>query len=341
MVFAGGGLRGRDAANLAHLAEALQAPAFANSRSAGRPPARSSIARQPCPLQAPLPDATWCWLCGVDWDFRTGYGGKIAAEAVVIQVDADPRRSGWNRSRRISVWWPTLPGWSPSWPTPAARFPGRETPGRTKEIMDEEADPTGCRGSEAGSATRSPRRTRSGLPARSAASLAGLDRRRGRWRHRLHYRPLAPGLHPGPRARPGPFGTLGTGAPFAIAAKVTHPDKPVGHRVRRWRLRLQRVRVRHLGPSRLARHRGLGQRRGVEQHQTFHRAMFPDRLVASDLGRRPYHAVVDALGGLRRVGRATPPSSHPPWSGPGPPVKPSLVDVHIAETMRMSSNYSQ
>ena len=74
--------------------------------------------------------------------------------------------------------------------------------------------------------------------------------------------------------------------------------------------------------------------------KTIHKAFFPERVVAADLGRRPYHAVVTALGGYgelvtdpAHIGAAL---QRAEASG-----LPALVDVHIAETVRASSNYAQ
>ena len=55
---------------------------------------------------------------------------------------------------------------------------------------------------------------------------------------------------PGCWLDPGPFGCLGSGPGYALAAKVAHPDRQVVLLRRRRRLRLQRHGVRHLRPAR-------------------------------------------------------------------------------------------
>jgi acetolactate synthase-1/2/3 large subunit len=74
--------------------------------------------------------------------------------------------------------------------------------------------------------------------------------------------------------------------------------------------------------------------------KTFHRAFYPERLVATDLGVRPYHLMVEALGGygefVDRPDQIRPALERAAASG-----KPALVNVHIAETFRASSNYAQ
>jgi acetolactate synthase-1/2/3 large subunit len=68
--------------------------------------------------------------------------------------------------------------------------------------------------------------------------------------------------------------------------------------------------------------------------------LYPERVVAADLGRRPYHEVVRGLGGYGELvtdaSDLRPALDRALESGLA-----SLVNVHIAETMRMSSNYSQ
>lgn len=74
--------------------------------------------------------------------------------------------------------------------------------------------------------------------------------------------------------------------------------------------------------------------------KTFHRFSFPDRLVATDLGLRPYHQVVSGLGGhgeeVDDPSELAAALKRADASG-----LPALVNVHLTETMRMSSNYSQ
>ncbi|MGH9195373.1 MAG: thiamine pyrophosphate-dependent enzyme, partial [Acidimicrobiia bacterium] len=146
--------------------------------------------------------------------------------------------------------------------------------------------------------------------------------------------------HPGHVLDPGPFGTLGTGAPFALAAQVAFPDKLVGivygdgafgfngfEYDTFVRLGLPVVGV-------------IGNDGVWGNIKTFHTMMYPDRVVAADLGRRPYHEMVKGLGGhgelVTDASELRPALDRARQSG-----KPALVNVHIAETMRMSSNYSK
>ena len=73
--------------------------------------------------------------------------------------------------------------------------------------------------------------------------------------------------------------------------------------------------------------------------KTFHKMFYPDRLVATDLGRRPYHAMVEALGGhgelVTQAAELQPALDRAAASG-----LPALINVHVDETFRASSNYS-
>lgn len=139
---------------------------------------------------------------------------------------------------------------------------------------------------------------------------------------------------------PGPFGTLGTGAPYAIAAKVAFPDKKVGivfgdggfgfngmEYDTMVRLDLPIVGV-------------IGNDGAWSNIKSFHRVAFPDRLVASDLGVRTYHEMVKGLGGYGEFVE-DPADLLPALKRAEASGLPALVNVHLAETMRMSSNYSQ
>ncbi len=145
---------------------------------------------------------------------------------------------------------------------------------------------------------------------------------------------------PGHVLDPGPFGTLGTGVPFALAAKVVHPEKLVGIVFGDGAFGFNGFEYDTLVRLGLPVVGVMGNDGVWGNIKTFHRMLYPDRVVAADLGRRPYHEVVRALGGhgelVTDASQISPALERARASG-----LPALVNVHIEETMRMSSNYSQ
>lgn len=337
MIFAGAGSRPGEENPYPDLAEALGAPTYLNSRARGSLPYGHPLLGNHSRSQA-MAEADLVLALGVDWDFRTGYGQKIGGEAFVIQVDADASKVGWNRPAHLGVvadpatFAAQLVARRAQFGAGAARPWAEEMMGadRSRQRQFEaEADDD--------STPVNPHRF-----ARDVSAFFGTDAivavdggdivsTTARWLQISH---------PGHVLDPGPFGTLGTGAPFAIAAKVAHPDKRVGvvygdgafgfngfEYDTMVRLGLPVIGV-------------LGNDGVWNNIKTFHRFSFPDRLVATDLGRRPYHRLVAGLGGhgelVEAPGEILPALRRAEASG-----RPALVDVHLAETMRMSSNYSQ
>jgi len=104
VVFAGGGVRWAEAHEaLAALADALKAPVFLNSLGRGCLPPD-----HPCFFSAArkfaLGKADLILALGVDWDFRLGFGRKHIAEgARVIQVDVDGVHIGRNRPVDVGI----------------------------------------------------------------------------------------------------------------------------------------------------------------------------------------------------------------------------------------------
>lgn len=337
MIFAGAGPRPGEASRLADLSEILQAPTYLNSRARGSLPADHPLAGKHTRSKA-MAEAEVVLALGVDWDFRTGYGEQIGEGALVVQVDADAAKVGWNRPVHIAL--VADPGTViDQLVARADEFRRVETPVWTKEVMSAEEERTEAAHAEAAddSTPVMPQRF-----ARDVASFFGADSivavdggdivsTTARWLRVAT---------PGHVLDPGPFGSLGTGPGYAIAAKVVHPDKMVGivfgdgafgfHGMEydtMVRLGLPVIGV-------------IGNDGVWGNIKTFHRMAYPDRLVATDLGVRPYHLMVQGLGGygefVDEPSEIVPSLERARDSG-----LPALVNVHIAETMRMSSNYSQ
>jgi acetolactate synthase-1/2/3 large subunit len=337
MVFAGAGARPGEENSLQELSEILKAPTFVNSRARGSLVYGHQFLGNHARSQA-MAGADVVLALGVDWDFRTSYGEKISRGATVIQIDADPLKVGWNRPAPIGVVADPL--------TVVAqlvavgdRIGRSDVPVWTKEIMDIERARTeaALKESEDDSSPVMPQRF-----AREVSEFFGPDSivavdggdivsTTARWLQVSH---------PGHVLDPGPFGTLGTGAPYAIAAAVSHPEKTVGVVFGDGGFGFNGMEydtMVRLGLPII----GVVGNDGVWSNiKTFHRMAFPDRLVAADLGVRPYHEMVKGLGGYGEFVE-DPAEIRPALERARESGLPSLINVHIAETVRMSSNYSQ
>ena len=337
MIFAGAASRSGEENRLAELAETLQAPTYVNSRARGSLPHGHVLLGNHQRSRA-MAESEVVLALGVDWDFRTSYGEKISPDATVIQVDADAAKVGWNRPAHVAVVADPM--------TVVGQLVGRgdeirrvDMPVWTKEIMDAESSKTE-EAMQAASDDSSPV-----MPQRFAKDVAeffGPDSivsvdggdivsTTARWLQVST---------PGHVLDPGPFGTLGTGAPYAIAAKTVFPDKTVGIVFGDGAFGFNGMEydtMVRLGLPII----GVVGNDGVWSNiKTFHRMAYPDRLVATDLGVRPYHEMVRGLGGHGEF-VDDPNEIRPALERARASGLPSLVNVHIAETMRMSSNYSQ
>ncbi|MCH7900640.1 MAG: hypothetical protein IH818_06990 [Acidobacteria bacterium] len=337
MVFAGVGSRSGEPNRLADLAELIQAPTYVNSRARGSLPHRHPLLGNYRRSQA-MAEADVVLALGVDWDFRTGYGEKISDDATVIQIDADPAKVGWNRPAHVGVVADpmTVVRQLVAKPDQIRR---EETPLWTTEIMDAEAEKAADALVEAtdDSSPVMPQRF-----AKEVAEFFGPDSivavdggdivsTTARWLQTSTA---------GHVLDPGPFGTLGTGAPYAIAAKSVFPEKMVGIVFGDGGFGFNGMEydtMVRLGLPII----GVVGNNGVWSNiKTFHKMAYPERLVATDLGIRPYHEMVKGLGGYGEF-VDDPNEIRPALERAKESGQPSLINVHIAETMRMSSNYSQ
>lgn len=336
MIFAGMSSYG-GSNRLADLAEALQAPAYTNGRARGSLPFEHDLAGNHM-RSAAFAEADLVLALGVDWDFRTGYGQKIATDATVIQIDLDATKIGWNRPVNIGA---VADPHSvvDQLCDKASSFAVSSRSEWVASIISRESE---RREQIAQEATSEAVPVRPHRFARDVAEFFGPDSivavdggdivsTTARWLQTSH---------PGWVLDPGPFGSLGTGAPYAIAAKVAFPDKRVGIVYGDGGFGFNGMEY-----DTMIRH-GLGivgviGNDGVWSNiKTIHRMFYPERLVAADLGVRPYHAMVSGLGGwgsfVEQPGDLLPALHAAEASG-----LPALVNVHIAETMRASSNYTQ
>jgi acetolactate synthase-1/2/3 large subunit len=336
VIFAGAGSQPESENRLAELADLLGAPIYLNSRARGALPFghpllgnhSRSLAMAECDLLLAL---------GVDWDFRTNYGEKVNPAASVVHIDLEPSRIGWNRAAHLGVVADPIRVVAQivdSGGLAAARSPWAE------RVMASDRERQAALAEEAGQAPNTPvnaHRFASEVGrffgTDSVVSVDGGDivSTTARWLQIST---------PGHVLDPGPFGTLGTGVPFALAAKVVHPEKLVGIVFGDGAFGFNGFEYDTLVRLGLSVVGVMGNDGVWGNIKTFHRMLYPDRVVAADLGRRPYHEVVRALGGhgelVTDASQIAPALERARASG-----LPALVNVHIEETMRMSSNYSQ
>ncbi len=334
VLFGGGGLRG-DGDALRRVAESLQSPVYLNSRGRGSLPHGHRLLGNRT-RSAAFGQADLVLALGVDWDFRTGYGRKINPDATVIQVDANPTMIGWNRAAHHGL---------VADPDTLLRQLAKESERFAGEaewaagISEQEAAARHELEAEATSGAVPITPNRFG---REVAEFFGPDAvlavdggdivsTTARWLQTSTA---------GHLLDPGPFGTLGTGAPFAIAAQVAFPQKRVGIVYGDGGFGFNGMEYDTMVRLGLPIIGVIGNDGVWSNIKTFHRAFYPDRLVATDLGVQRYDRMVEGLGGHGEF-VTDPDEIRPALERAASSGLPSLVNVHIAETVRMSSNYSQ
>jgi len=223
IVFAGAGIRwseGHEA--LAALAAALKVPVFLNSLGRGSlPPDHPyffSAARK-----AAMGKTDLVLALGVDWDFRMGFGRRLPEGARVIQVDIDGTHIG--RNRPVDVGIVGDPG-KVIEQLLAEGVGGKEEPSWTADIRDEEnrLNVEARAGMESDAVPIHPQRYAKeirdfldpdAIVVGDGGDIVGIAAS------------IINARQPGHWLDPGPFGCLGVGPSFAIAAKLAKPDKQV------------------------------------------------------------------------------------------------------------------
>jgi len=224
IVLAGAGVRWSGAHEaLAELAHALKVPVFLNSLGRGclppDDPSFFSAARRFALARSDLVLAL-----GVDWDFRLGFGTKgFAPDMKVIQVDVDGVHVGRNRPVDVGI----------------LGDPGRvieqlvnagvgasEEPAWTKEVRNEERrlEEAARPGMESDAVPIHPQRFAreirdfldpDAVVVGDGGDIVGISAS------------ILQARHPGHWLDPGPFGCLGVGPSFAMAAKLAKPEKQI------------------------------------------------------------------------------------------------------------------
>jgi acetolactate synthase I/II/III large subunit len=223
VVFAGAGVRWSQAHQaLAALADELKAPVFLNSLARG-----CLLPDHPCFFSAArkfaLGKADAILALGVDWDFRLGFGRRLPESARVIQVDVDAVHIG--RNRPIDVGIVGDPGKVMGQLLEAGVGQTGE-PSWTGEVRDEEQRllQEARAGLDSDAVPIHPQRfareirdfvDRDAIVVGDGGDIVGISAS------------IINAREPGHWLDPGPFGCLGVGPSFAMAAKLAKPQKQV------------------------------------------------------------------------------------------------------------------
>lgn len=224
VIVAGSGVRWSGAHEaLSALADALKIPVFLNSLGRGcLPPEQPSFFS--AARAYALGKADVILALGVDWDYRLGFGRHPFREGVrVVQVDVDAAHIGRNRPVEVGI---TGDPRQVITQLLDAGVGNAAEPSWTAEVRDEEqrlraeAEP----GMKSGAIPIHPQRLAreirdfldpDAVIVGDGGDIVGISA------SIIHPR------EPGQWLDPGPFGCLGIGPPFAMAAKLAKPDKQV------------------------------------------------------------------------------------------------------------------
>lgn len=205
------------------LAEKAQMPVFLNGAGRGCLPPDHRCFFQHTRKEA-LSEADVVVVVGTPLDFRLGYGDAFREDATLVQIDVDPAEIGRNRAVQIGI------------------------PGNSRVVLEQIAGALG----------NAPDRSAflEILRARERDKLERLAAHENADDRPIHHSRLAKELsdfanrhdpmfvadggnyvamaaktiqlrQPGRWLDPGPLGCLGVGAPFAIAAKLLHPERQI------------------------------------------------------------------------------------------------------------------
>jgi len=338
VVFGGTGLRWTRQPDIAGvlggLAEALSAPVFLNSLARGSLPWGHPHLGNRARSHA-LKEADVVLALGVDWDFRTGFGKRLGPDARVVHIDAQADRVGWNRAATLGV--VADPGVVAAQLLALDGRFGRSGAEWLESVRAVEA----AKQAEAEEAARSdaspvhPERF-----AREVAEFFGEDAivaadggdivsTTAKWMRTSF---------PGGLLDPGPFGCLGVGAPFALAAKTIRPERRVGIVYGDGSFGFNGMEFDTLVRHGLPVVGVVGNDGAWNNIKTVHRMLYPERVVGVDLGIRPYERMVEGLGGYGEF-VDDPKELRPALERAEASGVPALVNVHIAEQLRLSSVY--
>jgi acetolactate synthase-1/2/3 large subunit len=239
-----------------------------------------------------LREADLVVLAGVPCDFRLDYGRSIAQGAAVVSAHGDRAMLHWNRRAKIGVH--AAPGsFLPALAKATGPAPAREDWLRTLRARDEERESAIASMAMAPAPPVNPiallRELDGALADESVVVADGGDFVATASYVVRPRRPLS-------WLDPGPFGTLGAGAGFALGAKLCRPEADVwlllGDGAAAYGLMEVDTLARHGVPAIAL----VGNDAAWAQIARVQLAVYGDG-VATSLARSDYHLVADALGG--------------------------------------------
>lgn len=295
VVFAGSGVRWSGAHEaLKELADATKLPVFLNSLGRGSlPPTHQSYAA--AARKFALQQCDVLLTLGVDWDFRLGFGRRnVNPDAKVIQVDVDGTHIG--RNRPVDVGIVGDPG-KVIEQLLAAGVGRAEEPQWTQQVREEEQRlQAGAReGMESDAVPIHPQRFAreirdfldpDAIVVGDGGDIVGISAS------------IIPANGPGQWLDPGPFGCLGVGPSFALAARLARPDKQVAIVYGDGSFGLNAMEYDTAIRKRLPFVGIIGNDGAWGQIKVAQEALYgPGNAPASELGDSPYERMVEGLGG--------------------------------------------
>ena len=279
-----------------------------------------------------LQNADLVLALGVDFDFRLKYGNNISSKAKIITVDSDKAKLAWNVDPYISV------NSTPDQFIDAYSNEKIETKYDewTKEVKRVEIEKSkniedSIKEHKGFHPEHFAKLVSDYIGNNSIVAVDGGDIVSSTARKLKISKP-------GWLLEPGPFGSLGTGPGHALGAKIAKRKKNVfiifgdgGFGFNGFEFdTFVRLKIPIVGI--------IGMDGVWNNIKTFHEMISPGDTVAATLGDRPYHKVVESLGGygelVKRPEDLIPALERAIKSG-----KPSLINVKLDRVKRSSSNY--
>jgi acetolactate synthase-1/2/3 large subunit len=210
---------------LARLAERAQLPVYLNGAGRGcLPPDHPSFFTWT--RKAALSEADLVLVIGTPLDFRLGYGDAFREDATIIQIDIDPTEIGRNRGADVGIWADTRVALEQLEAGLGTVRDRRIYLGELRSQEHEKREAARVHGRDDATPIHHLRLARELSEAANAPGRDPLFVADGG-----NFVAMAAKLielpGPGRWLDPGPLGCLGVGAPFAIAAKLLHPERQV------------------------------------------------------------------------------------------------------------------